>query len=110
MAVDVETLANPRNSAIQVYRAAFATPVSLEAMRFWLQGELDRIQADSLSTDEAIKALASAIVGGGAEGPQGPAGVPGEAGADGVGVTVYQQTSEPSGARPGDIWFVMGYE
>lgn len=96
----VEDLTSANNSAVVVYRATFATPQDIPSMRFWLQGELDRIQTGFFSTDEAVKTLADAVValeveGGtpgeagppgpqGLQGPPGPQGPAGPAGADGT--------------------------
>ena len=106
-------LQNPNSSAIQLYRAKFATPETLEQARFWVQRELDDIQTGFASTDEVVRVLAGLIEkivvgigteaedGGlqGPEGPQGPQGPPGE----GSGSNVYTQVQQPSGSE-GDIW------
>lgn len=102
-------LANTQQNAIEVYKADFATPSELDAMRFWLQKELNRVQGGFISTDEAVKILASELLTLSEGGTQGPAGVRGRDGANGAAgrsVTVYQQEAEPSGANPGDIWLV----
>jgi hypothetical protein len=99
----VANLLNDNNSAIELYKANFATPQDLEAMRFWAQGEYNRIQSGFASTDNVVKLIArvlqdliSAIdeteAGTGEQGPagpagprgaQGPQGEPGEDGQDG---------------------------
>ena len=100
----VANLLNDHNSAIELYRANFATPQDLEAMRFWAQGEYNRIQSGFASTDSVVKLIAGVLqnlieaineadggTGGdvgpigpaGPQGPQGIQGVPGEDGADG---------------------------
>lgn len=97
-------------SLIEVYRADFATPENFESMRFWIKGELDRIQSGFFSTDEKLKELVDQI--GDSSGqecvecPQGDTGPKGDAG---EGITVYQQTTEPASASPGDVWFVTEY-
>lgn len=107
MAGELDKILNKDNSAIEVYKADFATPETFDAMRFWLQGELNRIQAGFISTDEVIKILAGAIgePEDGAEGPQGPQGEQGEQGEPGRGIAVFKQPEEPSGALAGDVWF-----
>lgn len=100
-------------SAIQLYRANFATPESIEALRFWAQGEYDRIQAGFISTDEVVKLLAAVLsevidaideIDGGGTAPCEPC----EDGQDGRGVHTFTQKLEPTGAQAGDVWFVVG--
>ena len=121
MAVDLEaaltTLARLNRddtSAIELYRADWATPQDLEAMRFWAQGELNRIQSGFSSTDEVIKIL-SGILGDiigkidnveGSEGEKGDQGPPGEAGRAS---RVFQQPNDPGcQAFAGDFWIKTG--
>lgn len=96
--------------SIEVYKADLATPVEFEAMRFWVQGELTRIQNTSYSTEEAVKVLAQAIEGlqGGGGGADGAPGAPGRDGVDGRGVQVFKgpDGAVPGGAQPGDVWLV----
>jgi hypothetical protein len=102
----VASLLSDNNSAIELYRANFATPQDLDGMRFWAQGEYNRIQSGFASTDSVVKLIARVLQdlisaideaeGGegtagpegpagpqGAQGPQGEQGVPGEDGQDG---------------------------
>ena len=109
MAVDLSKITNPKNTAIEVYKADFATPDNIEGLRFWLQGELNRIQAGFISTDEVLKLIASAILDDGGEGTEGPIGPQGPAGEDGRSIQVYQQQNEPADAIAGDIWFKTEY-
>lgn len=48
-------------SSIQLYRANFATPRDIPAMRFWTQSEYDRIQSGFASVDVATRTLAQAV-------------------------------------------------
>ena len=96
----VANLLNDNISAIELYKANFATPQDLEGMRFWAQGEHNRIQSGFASTDSVVKLIAGVLqdlieaidaaeIGDctcedGATGPPGPRGVPGEDGQDGV--------------------------
>ncbi len=109
----LKVLQNPNSSAIQLYRAKFATPQTLEQARFWVQRELDDIQSGFASTDEVVRVLAGLIEkivtgisteaeeGGlqGPAGPQGPQGPPGE----GSSGKVYTQKQQPAG-NEGDVW------
>lgn len=104
-------LANPQQNAIEVYKADFATPSDLDAMRFWLQKELNRIQFTSISIDEAVKIIATqllALADGGTQGPAGANGTDGADGAPGRSVSVFKSnaSSEPAAALPGDVWIV----
>lgn len=121
MAVDIEaaltTLArlNRENtSAIELYRADWATPETLEAMRFWAQGELNRIQSGFASTDEVIRTLSGILrdilsdldAVEGTPGPQGPSGPQGESGRV---PRVFEQPTDPAAqAEPGDFWIRTG--
>ena len=97
----VANLLNDRNSAIELYKANFATPQNLEAMRFWAQGEYNRIQSGFASTDSVVKLIAGVLQDliaaideteagtgetgpAGPQGPQGPQGEDGEDGKDGA--------------------------
>lgn len=96
------------NTAVEMYRASLATPETLDAMRFWVQNELKRIQQGFRSADERIRDLGDAE---GVEGPEGPQGITGATGADGEdgrGIMVFQQSFTPSETEsmPGDVWFV----
>ena len=101
----VTRLLDDDNSAIELYKANFATPQDLEGMRFWAQGEYNRIQSGFASTDTAFRLIAGVLqdliaaideAGGapgngcecedgeqGPQGEQGPAGPQGEPGEDG---------------------------
>jgi hypothetical protein len=90
----VANLLNDNNSAIELYKANFATPQDLEAMRFWAQGEYNRIQSGFASTDNVVKLIArvlqdlisaidETVSEGGAVGPAGPAGPQGAQGPQG---------------------------
>ena len=100
----VNSLLRSNVSAIKLYRANFATPQELEAMRFWAQSEYRRIQDMGASTDQVIKLIAGVLQDlidaieaegppsdgsdgqdgedgqDGATGPEGPQGPPGEDG------------------------------
>lgn len=122
MAVDLEaalrTLAalnREDSSAIELYRADWATPKDLEAMRFWAQGELNRIQSGFSSTNEVIRTLSGILrdilsqldAVEGAEGEKGDDGAQGEPGRS---VQVFQQSNDPgSQALEGDFWIKTGY-
>lgn len=107
---DLTRILSEGNTAIEVYRAAIATPETFEELRFWLQNELRRIQNGFVSTDEVLKKLASLTGEGSEEGPAGPSGPTGPAGEAGRGIMVFQQEFDPGAdALPGDIWFVEGY-
>ena len=63
-AKDLQTLAgllSTDKAAIEVYIANFATPQTLEAMRFWVQGELNRVQKGFTSTDTVVKLIATVV-------------------------------------------------
>lgn len=122
MAVDLEqalrTLANLNrddSSAIELYRANFATPQDLEAMRFWAQGELNRIQSGFASTDEVIKTLSGILRDilsqlDAVEGQEGEKGETGAKGDSGRTVQVFQQSNDPGlQALEGDFWIKTGY-
>lgn len=104
MAVDLDQLVNnvagllnEETGSIEVYRANFATPSDLVALRFWAQNEYNRIQSGFASTEEAVTLLAASLteliqaldelaVDGSLQGPQGDPGLqgaPGPAGEDG---------------------------
>lgn len=116
--IAVKTVANllaDNRSAIELYKANFATPQDLEGMRFWAQGEYNRIQSGFASTDTAVKLIAGVLqdlidaldeagIGGGG-GEDGTDGVDGQ---DGRGIRVFQQNPVPSEGQsePGDVWFV----
>jgi hypothetical protein len=121
VAVDVEqalrtlaALTRENSSAIALYRADWATPENLEAMRFWAQGELNRIQTGFASTDEVIRTLSGIlrdILGGldEIEGAQGPAGPKGSQGEPGRVPRVFEQPTDPAAqAEPGDFWIKTG--
>jgi hypothetical protein len=62
LAIDtIARLLRDDTSAIELYRADFATPQTLEAMRFWAQTELNRIQSGFSSTDDVVRLLAKAL-------------------------------------------------
>ena len=113
--IDVlSALVNPKNSAIQLYRADFSSPHTIDDLRLWLQKELDQIQSGFSSTDEVIQTLAGIlrdVLGnidtGGGSGCE-PC-TDGQDGTDGRGVRVYDQINEPTGAEPGDIWIKRAY-
>jgi hypothetical protein len=122
MADDLDTvlttlarLQRDNSSAIELYRAGYAVPNDVEGIRFWVQGELDRIQSGFSSADEVITILASAIqavitatdseTGESAlKGEKGDKGDPGQDGQDGVGNQVYIQNTQPNPSNEGDIW------
>jgi hypothetical protein len=121
MAGDLDTvlttlarLQRENSSAIELYRAGYAVPNDVEGLRFWVQGELDRIQSGFSSADETITILASAIqavitatdeAGDSVlKGEKGDKGDPGEPGQDGVGNQVYIQNTQPNPSNEGDIW------
>jgi hypothetical protein len=90
----VANLLSDNNSAIELYKANFATPQDLEGMRFWAQGEYNRIQSGFASTDSVVKLIAGVLQDlieaiddtvseGGTEGPAGPAGPQGAQGPQG---------------------------
>jgi hypothetical protein len=58
----IARLANDNVSAIELYRANFATPDDVPSMRFWIQSELDRIQRSVASTEEVLKVIARLLV------------------------------------------------
>ena len=106
-------------SAIQLYRARYASPEDVESVRFWVQNELDKIQAGFSSADEVVTILAKGLQqvigaldlspadgssGSPLQGPEGPQGPPGPEGPPGSGRQVYQQLDQPVGASEGDIW------
>ena len=116
--IAVQTVANllaDNKSAIELYKANFATPQDLVGMRFWAQGEYDRIQSGFASTDTVVKLIAgvlqdliTAIDEGVEGGGGGEDGTDGQDGADGRGIRVFQQNPvpAPSQSEPGDVWFV----
>jgi hypothetical protein len=125
----IERLIRDDSTAIEFYRPTFATPESVESVRFWVQHELDSIQRGFSSTDEAVKQLAviasgllariGEATGGagtpgapgvpgtpgtpGATGPQGPKGDKGDPG-ESTGRQVYISVSDPGVAVEGDVW------
>lgn len=58
---NVSALLNAETGSIEVYRANFATPSDLVALRFWAQNEYNRIQSGFASTEEAVTLLASSL-------------------------------------------------
>ena len=115
----ISRLLNADSPAIELYRADYATPQTLEAMRFWAQGEYNRIQSGFASADAVVRLISGALqdviqaidgeIGG--SGEQGPAGVQGPSGPAGRGVMTFYQTGQPTeqDSEPGDVWFVKGY-
>jgi hypothetical protein len=104
----VANLLNDNNSAIELYKANFATPQDLEAMRFWAQGEYNRIQSGFASTDSVVKLLAGVLqeliaaigeteAGTGEQGPAGPAGPQGPQGEQG------EQGEDGADGNAGDL-------
>ena len=120
----VARLLREDSTSIEFYRPTFATPETVESVRFWVQNELDSIQRGFASTDEVVKLLAevsneliSRLTDAGttapgtpgtpgAVGPQGPKGDKGDKGDPGTttGRQVYVSVSDPGIAVEGDIW------
>jgi hypothetical protein len=111
----VARLLREDSTSIEFYRPTFATPETVESVRFWVQNELDSIQRGFASTDEVVKLLAEVSKGAtapgtpgtpGAVGPQGPKGDKGDKGDPGTttGRQVYVSVSDPGIAVEGDIW------
>jgi hypothetical protein len=70
-------------TSVEVYRSLDAAPETWDDARFWLIGELRRIQSGFFSVDEVISNIGSEAPDSPSEGVQGPAGPPGTQGPQG---------------------------
>ena len=119
---ELDRIRDETNSAIELYRVYYATPTDDPSMRFWVQNELDRVQASLSSADQVVGQLAGILRtfidsldatdgeggdnGSPIQGPQGPQGPEGPQGPPGAGSSVYVQSDAPVGVE-GDIWLEL---
>ena len=79
-----KNIVRDNTTTVEVYRSLDAAPETWDDARFWLIGELRRIQSGFFSVDEVITGLETTEGGEGVPGPTGPAGTQGPQGPAGA--------------------------